>query len=365
LVFAIVAAAAFASPQRAFAQSATEIALAETLYRQARELAAAGKFAEACPKFAESYRLDPGTGTLLNLASCHESLGLVATAWLEYNQALVQSRRDRMQRRIDFAEEHIAALEPKLSHLTIALASDADRSGLELTIDGVQVGVEALGAPTPVDPGTHTIVAKAPSKKPWSMSVEIGAVADQQTLVIPVLEPAPAVPTAASAAPIVAVNPNAAPARDVAKERPIPTSVYVAGGVTLGLAVAAGVTGGVYLHKVADYNDTRFEPNAQSAHDSVVTLGAVNLALWIAAAAGAGATTYLYLTRPAQDSRASSTTTLAAGANGERTADARARSDDAPPVAANGGHKANTASFITLSGWANSTGGGIVAGGRL
>src|SRR6201999_156717 len=109
--------------------------------------------AEACPKFAESYRLDPGTGTLLNLASCHESLGKLATAWVEYNEALVQSRRDRRQSRIDFAEQHIDALAPKLSRLTVTLASDADRDGLELKIDGVGVGVAALGAPTPLDPG--------------------------------------------------------------------------------------------------------------------------------------------------------------------------------------------------------------------
>jgi hypothetical protein len=345
---------AFATPCVLHAQSATEIALAETLYRQARELAAAGKFAEACPKFAESYRLDPGTGTLLNLASCHESLGKIATAWLEYNEALVQSRRDRMQRRIDYAEEHIAALEPKLSRLTITLASEADRPGLELRIDGVLVGVEALGAATPLDPGTHTIAVRATDKKPWSGSVEIGGVADQQTLVIPALEAAPVAPPPEPpnvVAP-VPLNPNEPTPRDVAKERPIPTSVYIAGGVTLGLAVAAGVTGGVYLHQQASYSDTgRYNPDrnqAQADHDSVVTLGIVNLALWIAAAGGAGVTTYLYVTRPAREAQAS-----AAGA---------------PFLVAKHGATPTSGSAaprITFSGWANATGGGIIAEGRL
>jgi len=348
----LFAALTFAAPRSALAQSATEVALAETLYRQGRALAAAGKFVEACPKFAESYRLDPGTGTLLNLASCHESLGKVATAWLEYNEALVQSRRDRMQRRIDYAEEHIAALTPKLSRLTITLASDADRPRLELRIDGVLVGVEALGAATPLDPGTHTIAVKATDKKPWSSSVEIGAVADQQTLVIPALEALPATPPPlpVAVAP-VAVNPSEAPPHDTARQRPIPTSVYVAGGVTLGLAVAAGVTGGVYLHKQSTYNDTgrhnADRNQAQADHDSVVTLGVVNLVLWIAAAGGAGVTTYLYVTRPEHAEHANR--------------------ESAPPGAAKRATlpRASATPRITWSGWANATGGGIVAEGRL
>jgi hypothetical protein len=288
------------------AQSGTEVSLADTLYRQARELSAAGKFAEACPKFAESYRLDPGTGTLLNLASCHESLGKLATAWVEYNEALVQSRRDRRQSRVDFAEHHIDALAPKLSRLTVTLASDADRDGLELTIDSVGVGVAALGAPTPLDPGAHAVEATAPGKKAWSGSVTIGAVADQQTLVIPALE----APTPAVVAPPVALAPApsplapAAPPADVAVERPIPPSVYIAGGTTVALAIAASVTGGVYLDQRGTY-DTTGRNNADRAaakgdHDSLVTLGVVNLVLWIATAGGAGATTYFYVTRPAR-----------------------------------------------------------------
>ena len=51
---------------------------AEALFDEGRNLVAAGKIAEACPKFADSQRLDPSPSTLLNLASCWEKLGRTA-----------------------------------------------------------------------------------------------------------------------------------------------------------------------------------------------------------------------------------------------------------------------------------------------
>ena len=141
------------------AQSATEVSLAETLYRQARELSAAGKYDEACPKFAESLRLDPATGTLLNLAACHEAQGKLATAFFEFSDALTESKRNRWQSRIKFAEEHLAALEPKLSRLTLGLAPEVNEPELTVALDGVGIGRAALGVPTPVDPGKHVVEA--------------------------------------------------------------------------------------------------------------------------------------------------------------------------------------------------------------
>jgi hypothetical protein len=292
-------------PGIALGQTETRAAVAEALYRQARDLMAAGKLDEACPKFAESQRLDPATGTLLNLASCHERQGRLASAWLEYSDAMVAARRDGRDDRVDFARERATDLEPKLSRLTIVLAPDADADGLTLEFDGANVGRAVLGAPFPVDPGEHSVRASAPGKTAQVFSVKMGAAADQQSLTIgkladAPLEPAPTTPTAT---PLVTAT---GPTSDELTLRPIPTSVYIAGGVTLALVASAGATGLAYLHKKADYDDLRTSDRRHEA----LTYGRINLGLWIGAALGAGVTTVLYATRPARRASAVQVTPL-------------------------------------------------------
>ena len=91
------------------------------LFQQGRALMADGRIAEACQKLEESQRLDPAGGTILNLALCHEQEGRLARSWSEFKEAMVVAKRDGRRDRELEAANHVSALEPRLSRLTIVV----------------------------------------------------------------------------------------------------------------------------------------------------------------------------------------------------------------------------------------------------
>ncbi len=150
-------------------------ATAQALYDEARQLIQAGKYSEACPKFDESYKLDPGGGTLLNLADCYEKEGKIALAWSTFIEAMVVAQRDGRRDRVEFAGRHIAFLESRLAHLTIQVPEGVRRPGLTITLDDSPLGEAGWGVAVPVDPGRHVVRAEAPGKRPFETSVDVAA----------------------------------------------------------------------------------------------------------------------------------------------------------------------------------------------
>jgi len=166
---------------------------AEKLFRDARELMDAGKYDEACPKLAESQRLDPGGGTMLNLALCHQHQGRLATAWTEYHEALAMARKDGRADREELALEQLGIIEPQLSYLTIEVAPAAKVDGLTVSLDGTAIGEAAWGTALPVDPGKHRLVASAPGKRDRQIAIQIGGKQRRSVRVPPLLDaPSPA-----------------------------------------------------------------------------------------------------------------------------------------------------------------------------
>jgi hypothetical protein len=277
-----------------------DAALAETLYQQGKSLMDQKKYDDACLKFAESHRLEPATGTLLNLASCNEARGKLATAWAEYNDAVTAARRDNREDRVQFARERIAAIEPKLARVTVSVPAEAEAEGLEVRLDGVVLRKAAWGVPAPTDSGKHTLEAMAPHKQPWSQTLQL-ADGEQKTLQIPVLVDAPAHVDGAET-PFTPVTQS--PTRDhVETDRPVPTGVWIAGGATALLAIGAGVSGVLYLDKKNAYEEKNSDPTSSvskrdDARDEARTWGLMNGVLSIATVVGAATTGYLYFTRP-------------------------------------------------------------------
>lgn len=101
--------AALAASARCPAETEPPAVVAERLFREGREAVKRGDYAVACPKFAESQRLDPANGTLLNLALCEEGWGHAADARGHLREVLAVPDLDDKRRQIAVA--HANALE--------------------------------------------------------------------------------------------------------------------------------------------------------------------------------------------------------------------------------------------------------------
>jgi hypothetical protein len=284
-------------------------AIAESLFRDGKRLSAEHKFAEACPKFAESYKLDPGLGTLLNLATCHEAEGKPASAWAEFSEASSRARRDGDNDRAQLAEEHVRALEPKLAHISIALAGSAP-AGLVIKFDGRELSSAALGVQFPVDPGQHQVEASAPGKQNYSQTIEAPGPAGSATVTVPQLQDAPG--AAAPAAPVAAVPtaPSATPAAQPAEATSPPgpsgpshTAVIASGVATGVFLVGAVATGILYSADRSNFNtaNSNLDPNRFDKRDSAATMGTVNLVFSAGTLVSAGLLVYFLATQSSHE----------------------------------------------------------------
>jgi hypothetical protein len=300
---------------------AGDAALAESLFREGKRLSAEHKYDEACPKFAESYKIDHGLGTLLNLATCHESEGKPASAWAEFSEASSQAKRQGDADRAQLADDHMRALEPKLAHLSIGVAPGAGVPGLVIKFDSNEVSSAALGVQFPVDPGKHLLEAAAPGKQPYAQSIDTPAAASVLAVTVPVLQDAPGGAAAPVAAPPIVVAPAAT--------LPVPTTIPVrassSSNAKTGLIVSAAATGGfalgtiitaiLYSSKRSDFNSANNTNSPDfssrvSKRDSASTVGAVNLVFTGGTLISAGFLVYFLATGHAHESPPPSTARL-------------------------------------------------------
>jgi serine/threonine-protein kinase len=246
------------APARAQSESsAFDKVAAESLFEEGRSLLASGKYAEACPKFADSQRLDPSPGTLLNLANCYEKLGRTATAWATYKQAASAANAVGRSEYVATAQRHAEALAPRLARITVTVTQPQE--GLQLRRDGIAVPSPEWGHAIPVDPGTHVIEARAPGHHEWTETV-VALETSQMTVTVPTLEALPVQPTPPPAADATAPAPVMTAPGAAAESPPASTSGdgqrttgLVVGGVGI---VGLGVAGAFALVAKSTYDDS-------------------------------------------------------------------------------------------------------------
>jgi hypothetical protein len=177
------------------------------LFRLGRMDVAAGRYAEALPKFADSQKLDPEAGTMLNLAFCYEKLGKTATAWAQYEAAGAVAHEKGNAKRENEALAQARRLEASLFRVVVRVTEQADADGLEVQLDNTPLPKSLWGQPTPVDPGRHELRATAAKRLPWRSTFEVDT-EHLDAVTVPRLDPIAQADTPAVLAPRGHVAPD-------------------------------------------------------------------------------------------------------------------------------------------------------------
>jgi hypothetical protein len=277
--------------------SATDAAMAEKLFEDARQLMAAQKYAEACPKLAESERLDPGVGTLLNLGECFEKSGKIASAWATYREADAAATHEGQKKRAAYAATRARVLARDLSYVVVE-APDPP-AGLEITCDGRPISAASIGSPVPLDAGAHRIEARAPGRRDWSQGIEL-AVAATAHVVVRALDPElspPPVPVVQTTLP--PPEPSAS-SSDGRTQRIAGLAAGAAGLVAVGIGSYFGIRA-KHVHDDAEAHHCSAVSCDQTGADMTTDargLAAVSTVAFAVAASALAAGIVLYFTAP-------------------------------------------------------------------
>jgi hypothetical protein len=158
--------------------------MAQALFEEGRTLMAEGRLTEACDKLSESQRLDPASGTLLNLAVCHEKQGKTATAWAEYKNVAALAGREHNAERERLATLRIRDVEPKLSRFSLVPADTFVGRALTVKIDGTIFREAAWKTAMPIDPGAHHVEIQLAEGHTWSGTLTVAAAAEPLMIVV-------------------------------------------------------------------------------------------------------------------------------------------------------------------------------------
>jgi hypothetical protein len=242
---------ALASPSLARAQDS----VAQALFEEGKKALMAKDYETACAKLRESDRIKHKVSARVNLASCEEKRGRVATAWRVYQDVLAELPvEDRTRPAI---KATIDDLEGRLPRLTLTLAPGAP-AGTTVHEGSAILG---YGKPQPLDPGEHHLVVAAPRRTAKTMEVALAEGKITALVVVPGAADEAAAVVAPTSEPSVVAEPLPRDTTTSAAEGASP-GPWITGGIGVAGFIASIATGAVLLHdkSIADAHCTDGPP---------------------------------------------------------------------------------------------------------
>ena len=256
------------------------------------------RYEEAYREFSAAYKASPSWKILGNLGIAAMKLerdGEAIDAFQKYlaggQATLAPEEKEQFQRDLGTLQAGVVRLTISVSQPGVIITDErmpvtgsAVRNTYTSGTTQFAIGVRA---------GHHKITASASGFEPAVWEVEaVSGVAQEH--VFDLKRPAPAGAGSTGGA-------------TTTSSRPTPTGVYVGLAATGAFAVGAGVVGVLALGKKSKFDDANNGAdvsNAKDLHDGTKTLNLVTDVLIGAAVVSAGITTYLYLSRPKQETPA-------------------------------------------------------------
>jgi hypothetical protein len=236
LASCLIVDAVTAQPEAAGVEQPSRKIAAEMLFRDGVRLMDEGDYVAACPKLEASEELDTAVGTLLYLADCYEQSGRLASAWAGFSEAQSLSRAQNMVERERVAAERVAALEPRLSHVTLVVPGPRP-AGFSVRLGSAVVPEQSWGTALPIDPGEIELEAVAPGHEVFRTRLQIPSEPGARiSAVVPELQPLPQ---------LLSFEPVTAPPRPAPRiERVDAGKTWRAVGLTFVGVGAVGLVGG-------------------------------------------------------------------------------------------------------------------------
>jgi hypothetical protein len=271
----------FAAAPVAAEPTKAEIAIARQYFDAAAAAENQGRWRDAIDQLSKAIAIKETAGLRYHLGFAKENLGLLVDAMAEYQRAsgLVHSGMT--------TEEVERYIVPKLEEMkkrvpTLTVTVPVDVTGAKLQIDGSPVKSELLGAPIPLNPGTHALVVFAEGRRPFHVQVTVseGSAVTQAAELVPEVGGGAAAPSP-SLFPAAPATTQAEPRRDASGEAGGPAKTWVLIGEAA--VTAAGLGVGIGYLAAAGGAQTRIDdanrhidasPNRAGCAD---TMGSVTL----------------------------------------------------------------------------------------